>query len=81
MYSRSPQVSKHRWALLYEEAVSEIDESRRLNLIGLARGAIFQRKREIAQSGIQDVEEQTALAYAAYVLNALRRAAMFNRTR
>ncbi len=81
MHSSSPNVSKHRWALLYEEAVSELDERRRLNLIGLARGAIFQCRREIAQSGIQNVEEQAALADAAYILKALHRAAEFNRRR
>ncbi len=81
MHSGNPHGSKHRWMRLYEAALSETDESRRLNLIGLARGAIFQRRREIAQSGIQELEEQAALADATYVLKALRRAAEFNRRR
>ncbi len=81
MRSGGLRSSRKKWALLYEEAVSETDERRRLNLIALARGAIFQRKRELVQSGVGHFEEQAALEDASYVLRALRRAAEFNRKR
>lgn len=78
-YGRRSQ--KHGWTQLYEKAFSEVDDYKRLDLIAVARGAIFQRKQEIAHSPKAHAEELAALEDAAYVMAGLRRAAEFNRRR
>ncbi len=70
-----------KWMLLYKTALAEADESKRLSLIGLAKGAIFRRKQELAHLKTAQSEEWAALEDADYVLAGLRRAAEFNRKR
>lgn len=81
MESDTTRVRKQRWMLLYEKAVSEPDENKRLDLIALAKGAIFQRKQELAHLRTNHLQELEALGDANYVLAGLRRAAEFNRSR
>lgn len=69
----------HRWALYYEWAVAELDDTKRIHLIALAKGAIFERQLELANSQGHLIDEQHAIQDAIYVLNALRRASEFNR--
>ncbi len=71
-------VYRPRWAMLYEAAVSEMDDAQRLHLIAYAKGAIFQRQQELARAELEALEEQKALEDATYVLAALRKAAEFN---
>jgi hypothetical protein len=71
-------VSKRKWALLYEAVVSETDDRRRLHLIALAKGAIFERQQALAHARTDALEERQALEDAAYVLAAMRKAAEFN---
>jgi hypothetical protein len=46
------RVRKERWMLLYEKAVSEVQESKRLNLIALAKDAIFQRRQASSRTAL-----------------------------
>lgn len=71
-------VFKRKWALLYQAVVSETDDKRRLHLIALAKAAIFERQRELAQAHAESLEERQALEDATYVLAAMRKAAEFN---
>jgi len=44
MESITTRFQRQRWVLLYERAVSEIDDRNRLDLIAVAKGAIFKGK-------------------------------------
>jgi len=79
MQSFVPCPKKHRWVLLYEMAVYEIDDNKRLDLIALAKRAISQRKQALAHSKADHIEEDAALGDASYILSAFRKAAEFNR--
>jgi len=79
MPSFIPHSRKHRWVLLYEMAVSEMDDDKRLDLIALAKGAIFQRKQELAHAKPGHIDELAALDDASYILAAFHKAAEFNR--
>jgi len=79
MQSFIPHSQKRRWMLLYEMAMSEIDDDKRLDLIALAKGAIFQRQQELADSKLAHIDELAALDDALYILAAFRKAAKFNR--
>jgi hypothetical protein len=81
MGSNASGVRKQRWVLLYEKAVFEHDESKRLDFIALAKGAIFQRRQELVLSRTKHIQDEEALEDAAYVLTALGKAAEFNRKR
>ena len=78
MSSEKFGASKHKWAALYRAAVCELDDRQRLFLIARAKGAIFERKRMLAQAAPASLEERQALEDAEYILGALRRAAEFN---
>ena len=72
------RVFKRKWTLLYQAAVNESDDQRRLHLIGQAKKAILERQRALAITNVADLQERQALQDAAYVLAAMRRAAEFN---
>jgi hypothetical protein len=71
-------VSKRKWVSLYQAAIAEIDDKRRLHLIARAKGAIFERQQSLAHAGADVLQERQALEDASYVLAALRKAAEFN---
>lgn len=71
-------VFKRRWALLYQAAVTEADDQRRLHLIAQAKSAIFERRQALPETNPEALEERQALEDAGYILSALRRAAEFN---
>jgi hypothetical protein len=79
MQSFVSRPKKHRWVLLYEMAVYEIDDNKRLDLIALAKHAISQRKQALAHSKTDHIEEEAALDDAWYILAAFHKAAEFNR--
>ena len=81
MQSFVPRSIEHRWVLLYEMAVYEIDEDKRLELIALAERAISERKQALAHSKADQIEEEAALDNASYILSSFRNAAEFNRAR
>jgi len=73
----STRACRHRWVLYYDWAVAEQDDTKRIHLIALAKGAIFERQRELADSRAHNPDEEHALQDANYVLNALRKASEF----
>lgn len=83
MAAHASRAQKQKWVSLYEKAAAATDDRARLHLIALAKGAIFERRRELAHSGKPhaNVDELAELDDASYVLTALRKAAEFNRSR
>lgn len=83
MAAHASRVHKQKGAVLYEKAAAATDDRTRLHLIALSKGAIFERRRELAHSGKPhaNVDELAALDDANYLLTALRKAAEFNRSR
>jgi hypothetical protein len=79
MDAGTPRAFQHRWALYYEWAAAERDDSKRIHLIALAKGAIFERQRQLADCRGHYTDEDHAMQDALYVLNALRKASEFNR--
>lgn len=69
----------HRWVLLYEMAVYEVDDAKRLDLITLAERAIQQRQQALDRSKADHIKEEVSLNEASYILSASRNAAEFNR--
>ncbi len=78
MSAEKLRVYKRKWALMYQAAVNEADERRRLQLIARAQGAICERQQALAHSRLEVLGEQHALEDAGYVLAAMQKAAEFN---